>query len=525
MSVAAFPSWLIDRKRGYRFWVGMGALVGVLAGGLYWSFAAKTELPVAINQAQIYEVTPIDMVIKLKKDGEMNATDNIDILCQVEGNTAITQIVKEGVSVKKGDVLLTLDSTAIRQKIEDTSLDLQKAEADLTNAKELLEIQKSKNAADLEAAEVSLSLSKLDLKQYEEGSYPQQLSSAKVEVDMAKIALANRMEDLEQTRKLYTKDFVTFADVKKAELDVTTAQNALDKAVTALKVLADYSHDMDLTSKKSTVLQAEQKVMRTRRENSSQLAARQADLTAKEQALTLLKRRFDRQKDQFAACTVTAPADGMVIYGSTTDRNAQTPIQEGTLVRERQLLVRLPDTTEMKAVVRINENVVSKLKEGQRAMVSIMGVPQPVPAKLTKIAVVADSSNRWWSPDLREYPVDLVLEKTPPNLKPGMGATVEIFVDRITDTLAVPLDAVYSVGNDRYVFQQAGDAIKPVKVRVGTNNDTHVQILEGLVAGVDVLRLQAGQGRDFVEKAGIKVEPASRPAGRKSKRPTDTAKM
>jgi hypothetical protein len=46
-----------------------------------------------------------------------------------------------------------------------------------------------------------------------------------------------------------------------------------------------------------------------------------------------------------------------------------------------------------------------------------------------------------------------------------------------------------------------------VKVAIGQVNETHAQIASGVSQGQDVLILQAGQGRDLLEKAGIKVEP------------------
>jgi multidrug efflux pump subunit AcrA (membrane-fusion protein) len=460
----------------------------------------------------------MDLDIKITKDGEIHAIENIDIPCKVEGSNAITYLVKEGASVKKGDTLLMLDSTDMRQKLEDTALLLEKAEADLSNAKEMLEIQKSSNATGLEGAQVAQTLAELDLKQYTDGTYPQQVANAKTDVEMAEITLRNRQEDLDETKRLYAKNFVTAADVEKGKLDVTTASQALDKARTSLEILTKYSHEMDLTSRINTLAQAKQRVVRTERENASNLAWREADLNSKELSLALLKRRHERLKEQFAACTVTAPADGMVIYGSTTDRSSPSQIQEGAMVRERQLLVRLPDTSAMKAVVRIHESLVGRLREGQRATVRIVGIKDPVGARLAKIAVVADSSNRSWNPDLREYPVDLYLDKTPANLKPGIGAVVEIEVDHLPDVLAVPLDAVYSAGDSRYIFIPDGDRVTPRKVQVGATNDTHVEITEGLAAGTQVLRLQAGQGRELLEKAGISVEPASRPSRGKGSR-------
>ncbi|MCS7034021.1 MAG: hypothetical protein NZ561_08505, partial [Phycisphaerae bacterium] len=107
---------------------------------------------------QWVRVAPMDLEVKLVKDGELAAINNIEVVCEVEGSTTIQQIIKEGSNVKAGDVLVVLDSSAIRQKIEDTTIELQKAEADVTNARELRDIQESKNAADLEAAEVALTL-------------------------------------------------------------------------------------------------------------------------------------------------------------------------------------------------------------------------------------------------------------------------------------------------------------------------------------------------------------------------------
>lgn len=515
MSVAALPQWLVGSKRQPRVWLIAGAVIAALAGVLYMGFSPKADTGVSAIAAQIYQVTPIDLEIKVAKDGEIQAINNIDVNCQVEGVSTITTIVKEGTSVKKGDVLLTLDSTNIRQRMEDTSLELQKAEADVSNATEMLEIQKTTNATNLESAEVAKSLAELDIKQYQEGTYPQQLVNAQTQVEMDRIALNNRLEDLDQTKRLYIKGFVTAADRNKAELDVTTARNTLAKSETALRILTDYTHQMDMTSKQSAVLQTEEGLNRTKRQNASNLSWRSADLTAKQQNYVVLKRRYDRLNEQFAACNVTAPADGMVVYGSTTDRNNQNPIQEGAQVRERQLLIRLPDTSAMKAVVRIHEAAVPKLKEGQRASVRIVGIPEPVGASISKISVLADSSNRWWNPDLREYPIDLNLNATPAALKPGIGATVEIMVDRLPQVVAVPLDAVYTVGGDRYVFIRDGEDTRPTKVQVGANNDAYVQITDGLSIGQSVMRLQAGQGRDLLEKAGIKLGPATKPGGGK----------
>src|SRR4051812_1378675 len=146
--------------------------------------------------------------------------------------------------------------------------------------------------------------------------------------------------------------------------------------------------------------------------------------------------------------------------------------------------------------------------------VETAGVPKPVKAKVTSVSVMADNSQRWWNPDARDYPVELTLDETPAGLKPGASAKAEIGVEKLTQVLAVPMNAIYSVGQDQYVFtKDLIDGVKPKKVTLGQSNDTHVQVKDGLAAGQDVLLLQVGQGRDLLEKAGIKatVAPTTRP--------------
>ncbi len=493
-------------NRRWLMWATLPAvlLISVLA---YWLTTRGGSSPIA-GGTDYQPVRQIDLVQRVLKDGELQAVNNIDIVCEVEGRNTVLTMVKEGAYVHKGEVLMTIDSSAIRQKIEDTTLDLQKADSDVTASKEIREIQESQNGANIEASQIALDLARLDLQQYVEGTYPQSLATAKTNGEMAEITLKNRQDDLNQTRALASKGFVTAADVKKAELDVTTANNALDQANTALRVMEKYAHQMDSASKKSAVAQAEQKLLRTQKENASNLAQKVADLQAKSGALRLLNLRMEHLKEQLAACSIKAPAEGLVVYATSNDRNSSGPIQEGATVTERQRILRLPDTSAMKAVLSVNEVQVARLREGMRATVSLRGLGTTVGATLSRISVLSDSGQRWWNPDLKEYPVELTLDETPAGLKPSMGVDAEIIVDRAAGVAAVPLTSLYSTGEKSYAFVRA-DPPRPVEVKVGRTNETVAEIVDGLALNDEVLLLQSGQGRALLEQAGIKVgEPA-----------------
>jgi hypothetical protein len=239
--------------------------------------------------------------------------------------------------------------------------------------------------------------------------------------------------------------------------------------------------------------------------NASLLAKAAADVETKEMAVATKAKNLRKLEQQLANCKIFAPADGMVVYSRDDD---DFRMVEGALVRERQRLIRLPDTSHMKAVVKINESQIPRLRLGQRALVRVVGSPDPVGATITKISPMADGSSRWWNPDLREYPVELVLDRSPGDAKPGLSAQAEIFVEQIQGALAVPLASVYSQGRDSYVFARRGEDVEPVKVTIGSTSETHATVARGLEGGRDVLILAAGQGRQLLERAGIDTSQA-----------------
>jgi multidrug efflux pump subunit AcrA (membrane-fusion protein) len=477
--------------------------------GIWWVTRAAGPQTAGL----VHRISTITLDVSITRDGELQAVENLDVVCPVEDENTIQWIVKEGERVNKGDVIVILESSDRQRSLESALLDLQRSQAELTAAKEQTEIQISTNAANLETSQAELTIAQLDLQQYVEGTYPQMLGENQRNVEMAEISVKTKEQELAQKQALFGKGFVNAAEVKNAQIVLLTAQNELTRMRTNLTVLGKYTHEKDLTEKRNKLQQSEKKLDRVQRESASNLAQRQADLQAKERTLLLRQEQYDKASKQLEACTIKAPGSGLVVYGNGSSQpwhRREQPIQAGARVRYQEQICRLPETSRMKAVARINETQVTRLHVDPanpiRASVKIVGVPEPVPGWLSTISVMADSSNRWWNPDAREYPVDITLDYTPPGLKPGMSCEITLHVDRIADALAVPLAAIYTSGKESYVFACHGDERMPMKVSIGAINETHAQLLDGPSPGTDVLLLEPGQGRTLLEKAGIKVD-------------------
>ena len=496
-------------------------LAAIAAGTGAWVLVARWSGGGAEQSKGLTYVTvaPTTLDITIRQDGELQSLENIDINCPVEGQNTIQQLVVEGATVKKGEILCVLDPTEHRRKLDTAEIEFEKADADVKWAKEQKRIQELRNAADLDSANSDLALAKIDLREYTEGEYPAQTREAQRKLEMANISLKRKEEELATSRRLLENGFLTASEVQKSEVELVTARNEQEKAASDLMVLTQYKHEKDLAEKQNKVTQAQNKLARVMDENASNLNQKLSDLRTKERQFDLHKAQAERAKKQFENCTIKAPADGMVLYASSVANNymyRDQPIQVGSKVMQEQLIVRLPEVSKMKAVVKIAEARVTRLRiqpdRPIRAEVMSVGVPRVIGATMTKVGVLPDNSQRWRNPDSKDYPVDLTLDETPPGLKPGISASVSISVGKLENVLAAPIGAIYSVGDEHYVFVRSPLRPKPVKVKLGESNESSVQVVEGLTAGQEVLLLQAGQGRDLLDLAGIKPAPATKPA-------------
>src|SRR4051812_29385069 len=98
MTLVASSILVRPRKR----WVAKAVISGAIAlaavSGVYGVkvWRARAAASAAVVTGKFYAVTPIDFDVKVVKDGELAAVNNIDILNLVEGQSTIVQIVKEG---------------------------------------------------------------------------------------------------------------------------------------------------------------------------------------------------------------------------------------------------------------------------------------------------------------------------------------------------------------------------------------------------------------------------------------------
>ena len=475
---------------------------GLAALATTWKGSASTA-----TDLQSAVVAPHTFNVVLKEKGELKAAKSTDVKCEVEGRSTIISLIPEGTPVQQGDLLVTLASDEIENKIRESELKEANAITLFESAKTELDIQRDKNASDIRKAELQIELKGLELRKYEEGDWAQKQKDAQVAIQQAEITLERRKQDFEASQKLYEKKYTTQTEYEEAEFNFKKAGWDLEKAKMALEVLNKYTHIADSKLKNSDLEEAQKEAERVRKNAEAEEIKKLRNVEGKEKELALIQDQLAKFRTQKEKCRIVAPTQGFVVYysgggGGRFSMNGEGQIKEGAEVFERQVLMQLPDISEMMVTVRIHEAKTDKLKIGQSANVSVEGIPGRVfPGKVRKIAALADSQNSWLNPDLKEYETEIILEPTDAPLKPGVTAQAEIMVTNVEEQLAVPVQAIYAKSGKRFVFRQNGKAAEAVPVQVGPVGNEWAAIASGLEPGDRVLMAFTDDHRRMIPDA------------------------
>lgn len=512
-SAAAGGSARAERKR---FWVyAVGGVVGVTVAavlGLWVLLGQATAKVDAVGETSL--ALRDRMLVSITESGEIDAKRSVDVRCAVEGQSTIVWIIEEGTVVKQGDKLIELDSADLQERVRTQDMQFKTAASAYEKADKAFLIQESQRQSLLSAADLKIKFAHLDLKKYlgndladrlvaAEGKMPfdtlikdvalggealQEKRKLQSDIDLAGEELSRAASKAEWTRTLKEKGYVTGSELEADELAYKRQQVALQQARTALELFLLYEFPKSAEKFYTDWMESKREYDRVDTRTSSELASAKSDRDNRKQALELETTRLQKVQEQLENTTIKAPQPGMVVYDVSSSRFSQENIiQVGTTVRHQQTLIKLPDMSEMNVKVKLHESVVKQASEGAPAYVTIDAFPKErLTGKVTKVAIMPDRGNFWSNPGVKAYITEVTLDSTPPGLKPGMSAQVEILVNQRDGILQLPISAIHVDKGYQIVYVKAPTGIEVRRVEVGMSNNRVVEILKGVTEGEEV---------------------------------------
>jgi HlyD family secretion protein len=142
-------------------------------------------------------------------------------------------------------------------------------------------------------------------------------------------------------------------------------------------------------------------------------------------------------------------------------------------------LIELPDLSEMRAEVKINEVDVSKVLPGQR--VEIRPDAYSDSTYKGKVEAVANlAQNLDYKSKIKIFPVQIRISGQSKTLLPGLTVSCKIIVSEIPDVLIIPLESLFREQGMEYVYLKSGSGFKRQDIKTGGINSDFAIVTNGL---------------------------------------------
>ena len=480
----------IQCRRGSTTAIALFGFVAVGLVGFTLYYMNNGETSVMLVDPIMTSVEQGEFVAQVLDQGEIQSSENVEIRCEVRarnGSVSVIEVVPEGSRVESGDFLVRLDSTSFEKELETQKISVANSKTSVIQAE----------------AELQTSLE--SLKEYEQGIFVEKkkliendIYDAQSLIETAKQELTQAKAVLEHSKKLQGKGFITSQqleadgfEVKRAEFSLKTAENKFQLATKQLEVLEE------ITRIKETV------------QLKSDIEAAKVKLSNQRESLIVEESKLEEIEDQIEKCEIRVPqgVQGQVVYAKESSRGGNDwVLEEGTTVRERQVLIRLPNPDKMEVKALINEQSITQIRPGMPASIKVDALTnQTLKGVVTKVNQYAES-NGWMSSSIRKYAVLVSIVNPPKALKPGMNAAVTIEVRYEKDAIKAPIQTVYAVQDRHFCLIKHDEEVWETReVEIDGDNSQVVLIKDGLEPG-EQLVMNPGAYKQLMDLPELELE-------------------
>ncbi len=383
--------------------------------------------------------------------GSAESAKNVDVASQVEGQATVIFLIDEGSDVKKGDLLVELDSSDIEEKLDSQVVTTNTSRATLNSSR-----------ADLRSKIISL-------EEYVQGTFEQTWMEYENSIFEAEQTRKQQSDSARFTERLLNLNYSTELQLEIDKVAEEKAKNTLDLQNLKKTTLLKYTSEKQITSLMSDIETASAKVDSDKNSYNINLS------------------RENRLRMQAKNCKILAPQDGQVVYANQDSRRMSEAdmIKEGSVVRQRQVLIRLPDKTQMQVKTMINESNISSVKEGMAAKITFDSIPnRELDGEVVKVNLYPEIV---WMSSAKDYVTLVKIKDELEELRSGLTAQVRIIADRQENVLMVPVHCVTEYGKKTYCLTFNNGVWGYKEVLLGASNEKQVIVLKGLEEGEQVV--------------------------------------
>lgn len=290
-------------------------------------------------------------------------------------------------------------------------------------------------------------------------------------------------------------------EVDKVDLQIVGKQRELDRLLSELgnqmelvdieKIMADeFAIDNELAYSRFEIIDAmrNKELLDYRSGHLEDKKGNYSDRQGAEVAVLSAQRatqesKLQEQYNLLENQVVKAPHDGYFVleknwFGQHSD--------VGSTVFSGSKFAAIPNLEKMEAVLNVLETEAVGLAMGQSATVLIDAFPERVlHGKVGSISATAAPIER--ESPVKYFTVVVSLDDADPDwIKPGAIVSAEILINQLSNTIAIPNQAVFQKDSSNWVLLQEGKELVHRTVKLGLRGANRSQVVEGLEPGDEI---------------------------------------
>jgi len=319
-----------------------------------------------------------------------------------------------------------------------------------------------------------------DGKQVQEGELVAQFDKSEVEkaLNEAKSNLEIAESELRKTQAKHK------SDLESKEIDLEVAR--LNHEIAKLKLeQAAFKAEIERKQDEFSLEEAAINLNKVEQELENQKNIQREEISKLELKVQQELAKLKEAENTISMLTIHAPSPGIAIIQKNYYTRNKFQVDDQTYPGNP--LVGLPDLSQMKAQVQINEIDIAKVEVGQKTIVTLDAYSDTsFSGKIIEIATLARNKSR--DEKVKVFDVVVLLDDQDERLLPGLTISCDIIIDEKEDVLSIPTAAIFEQDEQTIVYLKKGSGFDPTPVTLGQENDTHVIVQNGLKQG-DVIAL------------------------------------
>ncbi|MTK13583.1 MAG: biotin/lipoyl-binding protein [Clostridiaceae bacterium] len=398
------------------------SVVALAIVGIGVSSYAKAQ-KAKVKQVTMAKVTKKKVLQSVSATGNVEAKYRNDIALN-PAQKVVKVLVTEGQQVKKGDVLVELDTSDYESQLEKAKLNLSNAQATLN--------QLLKTGLDSERSNAQNGL-----------------SQAQITLENAQRNYDDLNKKYQQNQGLLSQGYISQNDFDASKKAFEDAANAVKGAQSALANSQSAFNNVNASSGDKVTAQR------------TQVALAQADIDN-------LTKKIEDSK-------LKANTDGIVI---------RMDAKENQFPKAGDMVI-VDDNSSFRVSLDMTQYDAVKVAKGQKADIKVKGSDKKYTGQVTDIGEMAQTKTNGTDQDYKVN-IKVTMDNPDENVKAGYEADSEIVISQKDSALAVGFDGIKeekSTGKKYVYLVNSSNKVEKKYIKAGLETDYDVEVIDGLKDG------------------------------------------